>query len=119
MIAAGGVKKPRGKTERTGEDALPKRARTWLIIASKSAGDKVRADPVESPEEAAGAAEEEALNSGNDCDRCRRFGLAQTLVNSMPTTVTIATKRIVTILGRSTTGPVRFVRVLGLRRWGS
>jgi hypothetical protein len=44
------------KTERT------ERARTWLIIASKSAGDKVRADHVESPEEAAGAAEEEALS---------------------------------------------------------
>lgn len=51
-----------GETERTEEDALPKRARTWLIIASRSAGDKVRADPVESSEEAAGAAEEEALS---------------------------------------------------------
>jgi hypothetical protein len=47
------------KTERTEEDALPERARTWLIITSKSAGDKVRADHVESPEE---AAEEEALS---------------------------------------------------------
>jgi hypothetical protein len=51
-----------GKTERTEEDALLERARTWLIIASRSAGDKVRVDPVESPEEAAGAAEEEALS---------------------------------------------------------
>jgi hypothetical protein len=33
-----------------------------LIITSKSAGDKVRADPVELLEEATGAAEEEVLS---------------------------------------------------------
>jgi hypothetical protein len=36
-----------GKMERTEEDALPEQVRSWLIIASRSAGDKVRADPVE------------------------------------------------------------------------
>jgi len=76
--------------------------------------------PVESPEEAAGAAEEEALSvvvmTAADAED---LALRQHFFNSMPTTATIATKRIVTVLGMSTARPVRLVRVLRLRRWGS
>jgi hypothetical protein len=51
-----------GKTKRTKEDVLPEQARTWLIIASKSAGDKVGENPVDSPKGAARAIEEEVLS---------------------------------------------------------
>ena len=44
-----------GKTERTEEDALPKRdITTWLTIASKSTADKMTLDPDAWPEGAAG-----------------------------------------------------------------
>ena len=53
------------KTERTEEDALPKRDRmAWLTIASKSAADKVTLDPDAWPEEATeeGVAGDEPLS---------------------------------------------------------
>jgi hypothetical protein len=43
--------------EKTNEDALPERERTWLTIASKLAGDKVKVNPKDSPEVAAGERE--------------------------------------------------------------
>jgi hypothetical protein len=52
------------KTKRAEEDALPERARTtWLMIAAKSAVDKVTLDPDAWPEEATeeGAAVNEAI----------------------------------------------------------
>jgi hypothetical protein len=104
-----------GKTKRTKEDALLNQARTWLIIASKLAGDKVGANPEELPKGAARAARERALSVviavATDVED---LTLRQHFVNSMSTTTTIATISVVTILGmRSTT---KHVRVLGLRR---